>query len=89
MQKLKPFEKIATQFQISQESAKYFLGRVQKSFRKEKPPHQLILDFIEAQEFESLLTPYQVAAMMNESGVWDYALKSAPPAIVDDDAWDA
>ncbi len=88
MQKLKPFEKIATQFQISRESAKYFLGRVQKSFKTEKPPHALILEFIEAQEFEALLTPYEIAAMMNESGVWDYALKSAPPAIMDD-VWDA
>ena len=83
MKKNKPFEKIAAQFDISAESAKYFLGQVQKSFKLEKPPHQLILDFIEAQEFEFLLTPYDVAAMMNESGVWDHALKSPPPAVVD------
>jgi hypothetical protein len=79
MQKLKPFEKIATQFQISEESAKYFLGRVQKSFKTEIPPHALILEFIEAQEFEVLLTPYEIAVMMNESGVWDYALKARLP----------
>ena len=85
MHKAKPFEEIAAQFDISAESAKYFLGRVQKSFKLEKPPHQLILDFIEAQEFEILLTPYEVAAMMNESGVWDHALKIPPPAIVDDE----
>jgi hypothetical protein len=89
MQKLKPFEKIATQFQISGESAKYFLGRVQKSFKTEKPPHALILEFIEAQEFEVLLTPYEIAVMMYESGVWDYALKSAPPANMDDGVWEA
>ena len=84
MHKQKPFEKIATQFQISQESAKYFLGRVQKSFKTEKPPHALILEFIEAQEFESLLPPYEIAAMMNESGVWDYTLKNVPSANMDD-----
>jgi hypothetical protein len=88
MHKQKPFEKIATQFRISQESAKYFLGRVQKSFKTKKPPHALILEFIEAQEFESLFTPYEIAAMMNKSGVWDYALKSAPPANVDG-VWEA
>lgn len=84
MHEQKPFEKIATQFQISQESAKYFLGRVQKNFKTKKPPHALILEFIEAQELEYLPTPYETAAMMNESGVWDYALKSAPPANMDD-----
>lgn len=85
MDNLKPFEKMASQFQISQETAKYFLGRVQKSFKTEKPPHKLILEFIEAQKFESLLTPYEIAVMMNESGVWNYALNSAPPAIEDDE----
>jgi hypothetical protein len=85
MDKIKPFEKIAAQFQISQESAKYFLGRVQKSFKTEKPPHKLILEFIEAQKLELLPAPYEIAAMMNESGVWAYALNSAPPVIVDDE----
>jgi hypothetical protein len=85
MQKIRPYEKIAAQFDISVESAKYFLGQVQKSFKTEKPPHQLILNFVEAQEFEILLTPYEVAAMMNETGVWDHALKSPPPAIVDEE----
>ena len=41
MHKSKPFEIIAVQFRISRESAKYFLIRVQKSFKTEKPPHQL------------------------------------------------
>jgi hypothetical protein len=83
--KIKPFEKIASQFQISQESAKYFLGRVQKSFKTERPPHKLILEFIELQNMEFLLTPYEIAVMMNENGIWAYALDTAPPIIVDDE----
>jgi hypothetical protein len=86
MEKIKPFEIIASQFQISKESAKYFLGRVQKSFKKEKPPHQLIIDFMGGQTFESLPKPYQVAKMMNESGVWAYPLNAEPPEPVDE--WD-
>ena len=70
MDKIKPFEKIASHFQISQESAKYFLGQVRKSFKAEKPSHQLILEFIDAQNMEYLLTPYEIAVMMNENGVW-------------------
>jgi hypothetical protein len=85
MNKIKPFEKIASQFQISQESAKYFLGRVQKSFKTERPPHKLILEFIESQNLEFLLTPYEIAVMMNETGIWAYALDTAPPMIVDDE----
>jgi hypothetical protein len=89
MDKIKPYEKIAAQFQISQESAKYFLGRVQKSFKTERPPHKLIMEFIEAQKLGLLLAPYEIATMMNESGVWAYALNSAPPVIVDDEELDA
>ena len=85
MDNLKPFEQIASRFQISQESAKFFLSRVQKSFKTEKPPHKLILEFIETQELKFLLTPYELAAMLNESGVWPYALVTEPPAIVDDE----
>ena len=81
----KPFEKIASRFQISQESAKFFLGRVQKSFKKEKPSHTLILKFIETQDMEFMLTPYELAAMLNESGVWRHELVTEPPAIVDDE----
>lgn len=84
MDKLKPYQKIASQFQISEESAKYFLNHVQKSFKKERPSHKLILEFIEAQQFEFLLTPYEVAALMNETGAWAYDLGTAPPIIVDD-----
>jgi hypothetical protein len=85
MDKIKPYEKIATQFLISQESAKYFLNHVQKSFKTERPSHKLILEFVESQNFEFLLTPYEVAAMMNESGVWAYPLGTPPPVIMNDE----
>jgi hypothetical protein len=85
MNKIKPFEKIAEQFQISHESAKYFLNHVQKSFRTEKPSHTLILQFIELQKLDFLLTPFEVAALMNESGAWKFALVSAPPVIENDE----
>ena len=86
MDKTKPFEIIASQFQISKESAKYFLGRVQKSFKKEKPPHQLIIDFMSGQTFEALPKAYQVARMMNEGGIWVYPLSAEPPEPIDE--WD-
>ena len=85
MAKTKPFEIIATRFQISRESAKYFLIRVQKSFKTEKPPHRLILEFIDGQNFESLPKPHQVAALMNENGIWVHALNPEPPAPVDEE----
>jgi len=85
MDNQKPFQKIASQFQISHESAKYFLGRVQKSFKTEKPSHKLIMEFMETQEFEFLLTPYEIAAMLKENGAWPYALVAEPPIIVDDE----
>ncbi|MDQ3003845.1 MAG: hypothetical protein M3R47_00455 [Chloroflexota bacterium] len=85
MNKIKPFEKIAAQFQISQESAKYFLNHVQKSFKTEKPSHTLILQFIESQNIDVLLTPFEVAALMNESGAWKFALVTAPPVIENDE----
>jgi len=84
MDTLRPFQKIASKFQISEESAKYFLGRVQKSFKKEKPPHLLILDFIEEQGINQIPEPYDIAAQMYESGVWIHALNSPPPVLVDD-----
>jgi hypothetical protein len=84
MEPTRPFEKIAARFQISRESAKYFLGRVQKSFRTERPPHRLILDFMEGREFESLPAPHALATMMNESGVWAYPLYAEPPTLVDE-----
>ena len=85
MNKSKPFEIIAVQFQISRESAKYFLIRVQKSFKTEKPPHQLILDFMNGQNFESLPKPHQVATMMNENGAWRHPMNPAPPTSVDEE----
>ena len=85
MDKTKPFEQIAAQFHISNESAKYFLNHVQKSFKTERPPHKLIVEFLAAQEMEFLLTPYEVATLMNEQGVWAYALGSPPPVIEDDE----
>jgi len=85
MDKLKPYQKIASLFRISEESAKYFLNHVQKSFKVERPNHKLILEFVEAQQFEVLPTPYEVAEMMNESGAWAYPLGSPPPVVVDDE----
>ena len=84
MDKIKPYEVISTKFQVSKETAKYFLNHVQKSFKTEKPSHKSILEFIEAQGLEFLLTPYEVAALMNEKGAWAYALNAAPPILVDD-----
>ena len=92
MDKIKPYEVIATKFQVSKETAKYFLNHVQKSFKVERPPHKLILEFIEAQNPEFLLTPYETAALMNETGTWAYELDTAPPVIEDEEAdlssWD-
>ena len=85
MDKTKPYEEIASRFQISKESAKYFLNHVQKSFKTERPSHKVILEFIETQQLEVLLTPYEVASMMQESGVWPYPLGTPPPVVVDDE----
>jgi hypothetical protein len=85
MDTLKPYQIIASKFQISQESAKYYLGRVQKSFKKEKPPHALILDFIIKQGFDVPPDPYDVALMMYEAGIWEHALGSAPAIFVDEE----
>jgi hypothetical protein len=85
MDKTKPSDIIAARYQISRESAKYFLIRVQKSFKTEKPPHQLILNFMEGQAFESLPKPHHVATLMNEAGLWAYPLHAAPPGSVDEE----
>jgi hypothetical protein len=85
MDKIKPTEKISVRFRISHESARYFLGRVQKSFKTEKPSHKLIAEFIDTQDFESLPTPHQLATMMNESGVWVFPLNAKPPVLIDED----
>lgn len=84
MSTLRPYQKIASDFGISEESAKYFLGRVQKSFKKEKPPHALILKFMDEQGIDYLPEPYDVAALLYESGVWVHALNSPPPLLVDE-----
>ena len=83
--KIKPYQQIASRFQISNESAKFFLNHIQKSFKTERPPHKLIVEFIESQQIEVLLTPYEVATLMFESGVWVHALGSAPPVIEDEE----
>jgi hypothetical protein len=83
--KTKAFEEIARIFEISNESAKYFLNHVQKSFKVERPPHKLILEFVTAQNYEFKPTPYDVASAMKESGVWDFALGSPPPALEDEE----
>ena len=85
MNKARPFEILAVQFLISRESAKYFLIRVQKSFKTEKPPHQLILKFMEEKKFESLPKPHRVAALMQESGLWNHPLNPEPPGPVDEE----
>jgi hypothetical protein len=84
MDKVRPYEQISSQFQVSKESAKYFLNHVQKSFKTERPSHKLILEFIENQQLEVLLTPYEVATMMHETGAWPYPLGTPPPLVVDE-----
>lgn len=84
MNKARPFEILAVRFGISRESAKYFLTRVQKSFKSEKPPHQLILKFMEEKDFESLPKPHQVASLMYEAGLWVYPLQTEPIGPVDE-----
>lgn len=85
MSQLKPYQKIASRFRVSQESAKYFLGRVQKSFKKKKPPHALILEFIETQEIEFMPEPYEIASGMSEGGVWVHDLNSPPLILADEE----
>jgi hypothetical protein len=85
MDKSKPFEIIAARFQISNESAKYFLLKVQKSFKTEKPPHQLIVEFMSAQTFDKLPKPHEVARLMYENGAWVHALNPEPPSPVDEE----
>ena len=80
----KPFEIIAVRFQISKESAKYFLGHVQKSFKKEKPPQQIIIDFMKKRKFKTLPTPHEVATLMQKGGIWVYPLNAQPPVLEDE-----
>lgn len=85
MEKIKPFEQIALIFNISNESAKYFLNHVQKSFKVERPPHKLILEFVEKQNYKLKPLPYDVASAMKESGVWKYNLGSRPAVVEDEE----
>jgi len=80
MDTTKPIEKIAEQFELSKESAKYYLGRVQKAFKVEKPPYKIIIDFIEAQEIKSLPLAAKLALMMKESGIWSHELANEAQA---------
>ena len=88
MKKTRPFEIIAARFQVSRESAKYFLIRIQKSFKTQKPPHPLIVEFVDKQVFESLPKPYLVAQMMNEAGVWVHAMNAEPQEPVSEEGID-
>ena len=47
----------------------------------------MILEFIESQQLEILLTPYEVAKMMNESGVWAFHWDRAAVIEDDEDDW--
>jgi len=85
MNKSRPFELLSVRFRISRESAKYFLTRVQKSFRTEKPPHQLILKFMEEKDFGVLPSAYEVARLMNQAEVWPYPLQTEPPTPLDEE----
>ena len=78
MEQIKPIEKIAESFGLSKESAKYYLGQVQKTFKVEKPPYKLILEFIEAQELDSLPLAAKLALMMKENGIWVHELLNEP-----------
>jgi hypothetical protein len=84
MDQPKPSEAIAARFKISVESARYFLGRVQKSFKGAKPPQQLIADFMKSRHFKTLPEPYELARMLHESGQWEQALQTEPPARADE-----
>jgi hypothetical protein len=82
----KPFEVIAKKFKISNESAKYFLLQVQRSFKTEKPPQQMIIDFMTInRRFKVLPHPHQLATMLNEDGIWVYPLNAAPPVVEQED----
>jgi hypothetical protein len=85
MDKTKPCDILSERFQISVESAKYFLGRVQKTFKTEKPSQQLILEFMQGQSFRFLPKPHQVATMMYAGGIWVHPMKGEPPTPADEE----
>jgi len=84
MKTAKPIEVIASRFNISRESARYFLIQVQKSFKGERPPQTLIMQFMNELQFERLPKPYAIAKMMNEQGKWHIPLNREPRAPEDD-----
>lgn len=75
---IKPIERIAEKFELSKESAKYYLGQVQKAFKVEKPPHKMIVDFIDTQELDSLPVAAKLALMMKENNIWMHELTNEP-----------
>jgi hypothetical protein len=75
----KPAYVLAARFSISRESARYFLGRVQKRFIGRQPPHGLILECVQGEGYESLPEPHVVAAMLYDRGMWDQPLRPPPP----------
>ncbi|MBN2386252.1 MAG: hypothetical protein JXB85_04475 [Anaerolineales bacterium] len=85
MDRTRPFEVIAGRFGVSHESAKYFLGQVQKRFKKERPSHKLIVAYMSGRKFEFLPEPHDVAVMMHADGVWVHPMRAAPPASIDEE----
>jgi hypothetical protein len=80
----KPSEILAVRFAVSRETAKYFLLQVQKSFKLERPPHALILEFMNGQHYEGLPKPWHVAKAMNDAGLWAHAMNAEPRDPEDD-----
>ena len=79
MEPIKPIDKIAVRFNLSRESAKYFVSRVQKAFKSEKPSHKVIVDFIDGQDIGSLPQAQKLALLMKEGGLLPYELTTEPP----------
>lgn len=78
---IKAFEQVARMFNISNESAKYFLNQIQKSFKTERPPHRLILEFLLKENYPFKPVPYDVASGMKDRRVWEYDLNPPPPVV--------
>jgi hypothetical protein len=79
MEPIKPIDKIAVRFNLSRESAKYYVSRVQKAFKAEKPSYEVIMDYIDGQDIESLPQAQELALLMKEGGLWPYELSTEPP----------
>lgn len=85
MKTIRPFEIIAARFEISNESAKYFLLQVQKSFKSEKPPQALILQFMDGLQLERLPKPHVIAKKMSEQAMWAGPLNPEPRGLDDEE----